>query len=301
MPRRRRQKINADPGTPRLRSTLSTASEPVRSAAWTVEHRVLWRAADLLRALAELVKWPFERIAWIAERKLIWPFQERTAGSGRIAGAAALATVAIGAIALGAITLSGGESGPSQVGAPAPVAAVTEPPQATTDAAPAEPVLRGAPPSFAVDRGVGVAAGADRGVTADPTTAPSSAADQSSEAAAATSSQKPVPAGPAAMKVARRFSNAFVFYEIGEKPARTTAVFEETTTPQLATALGERPPRQPEGIEVPQARVLNLVPGPRHGRTYTISASLLRVGATSELRLEIEKRNGSWVVTDVRG
>ena len=109
------------------------------------------------------------------------------------------------------------------------------------------------------------------------------------------------PAGPTAMKVARRFAEAFVFYEIGDKPARTEAIFDETTSRRLSTALEERPPRQPAGVDVPLARVLNLVPGPRSGSAYTVSASLLRLGVTSELRLEIEKVNGDWVVTDVRG
>jgi hypothetical protein len=121
------------------------------------------------------------------------------------------------------------------------------------------------------------------------------------EAGAATSSQEQVPAGPAAMRVARRFAEAFVFYEVGQKPERTQAIFEDTTSPRLATALEQRPPRQPAGVDVPQARVLNLVPGPRSGRTYSVSASLLRLGTTSELRLSIEKKNGTWVVTDVRG
>ena len=52
---------------------------------------------------------------------------------------------------------------------------------------------------------------------------------------------------------------------------------------------------------MPQARLLNLVPGPRHGDTYTVSASLLRVGTTSELRLDMRNLHGNWVVTDVRG
>jgi hypothetical protein len=54
-------------------------------------------------------------------------------------------------------------------------------------------------------------------------------------------------------------------------------------------------------VDVPQAKVLNLVPGPRRGKTYTVSASLLRIGTTSELRLELKKKNGNWVITDVRG
>jgi hypothetical protein len=103
------------------------------------------------------------------------------------------------------------------------------------------------------------------------------------------------------MKVARRFSEAFVFYEIGQRPARAQAVFDETATAELATALGERPPRLPADAKVPKARVVNLVPGPRAGKAYTVSVSLLRVGLTSELRLELNKKQGSWVITDVRG
>ena len=103
------------------------------------------------------------------------------------------------------------------------------------------------------------------------------------------------------MKVARRFSEAFVFYEIGQRPARAKAVFGETATAELATALGERPPRLPADAKVPKARVVNLVPGPRAGKAYTVSVSLLRVGLTSELRLELSKKNGSWLITDVRG
>jgi len=32
-----------------------------------------------------------------------------------------------------------------------------------------------------------------------------------------------------------------------------------------------------------------------------VSASLLRVGLTSELRLELNRKKGVWLVTDVRG
>jgi hypothetical protein len=52
---------------------------------------------------------------------------------------------------------------------------------------------------------------------------------------------------------------------------------------------------------VPKAHVVNLVPGPRAGKAYTVSVSLLRLGLTTELRLELSKKSGSWVVTDVRG
>ena len=49
--------------------------------------------------------------------------------------------------------------------------------------------------------------------------------------------------------------------------------------------------------------MLNVVPGPRSGDTFTLSASLLRVGVTSELRIDVQRNEGSgqWQVTDVLG
>ena len=262
-----------------------------------------------LRGLADGLSWPFERAAWSLERLLLWPLRERFAGrtpSGRGAGAAALVAIVVAA-ALAGVLLQPGDEAPRQQVAVA--TRTVAPPVAPQPRQPQEgPALQGVTPSFGVGKGVGVSKAAD----ADSTAAESATAGNEAEtgreaksseegAGATTSSTKPVPAGPAAMKVARRFSEAFVFYEIGERPARAKAVFGETATPQLASALGERPPRLPTGAKVPKARVVNLVPGPRAGRAYTVSVSLLRVGLTSELRLELSKRNGSWTITDVRG
>jgi hypothetical protein len=269
------------------------------------------RGKRFLLAVADIARWPFERAAWALERGVLWPLQERFAGrapTGRSAGAGALAAIAGAAILAGALLLPGDEQPPERAAAPARVALATPEPRAQTDR-PSGPVLRGVPPDFSVGKGVGVATASGGGTegkaaAASPGEASSSSSPPAAgegEAAASTSSKKPVPAGPAAMKVARRFSEAFVFYEIGERPARARAVFGETATPQLAEALGERPPRQPSEGGVPKARVVNLVPGPRAGKAYTVSASLLRVGLTSELRLELSKKRGAWLVTDVRG
>jgi hypothetical protein len=267
------------------------------------------RALRLLVAAGDAVRWPFERLGWLLERRLLWPLQQRLAGwrpHSSLAAAAALAALAGVAVVAGILWPSGGNGSPEQAAAPARVAIVTPPPQSGATP-PRGPALQGTPPSFGVGKGVGVSgpAGGDAGATDSEAaaTAAEAGADASppEEAAAATSSAKPVPAGPAAMKVARRFSNAFVFYEIGERPARAKTVFGETATPQLATALDERPPRLPADANVPKARVVNLVPGPRAGKAYTVSVSLLRVGLTTELRLELNKMNGRWLITDVRG
>ncbi|HET8862836.1 MAG TPA: hypothetical protein VFM94_06275 [Solirubrobacterales bacterium] len=261
-----------------------------------------------LLGVADAVRWPFERLAWSVERGVLWPLRERFAGrhpSGHRAGAAALGAIAIAAILVGVLLLPNqGTQTPEQTAAPTRVAIATPEPAPPTE--PKGPVLKGATPKFDVAGGVGVAKSASdapnaTNATADDETDPSTAGEPGEEAAATASSRKPVPAGPAAMKVARRFSEAFVFYEVGERPARAKTVFTETATPELAAALGERPPRQPAEAEVPKARVLNIVPGPRAGRAYTVSVSMLRVGLTTELRLELNKLHGAWVVTDVRG
>lgn len=263
-----------------------------------------------LGGVADAARWPFERVAWAFERVVLWPLRERFAGrspDGRSVGAASLVAIAA-AVLVGVLLLPGSDDAShEQAAAPTRVAIATPEPQPQIEK-PRGPVLKGATPSFGVGTGANVSKGADEEAgaaeaadagTETQTSADTAAAEEG--AAATTSSQKPVPAGPAAMKVARQFSNAFVFYEIGERPAQAKTVFGETASPQLAEALGERPPRLPADAKVPKARVVNLVPGPRAGKAYTVSVSLLRVGLTSELRLELNKKNGQWLVTDVRG
>ncbi len=268
------------------------------------------RSSRFLLGLADVVRWPFERFAWLLERRLIWPLRERIAGwgpTGSIAGAGALAALVAAAVLVGVLWPAGGGGSGQQVAAAPARGAIATPATEPQAAEPKEPVLQGVPPSFGVGKGVGVSSAAGDQAKSTEAGAPEAAPEASAETAqpeggaATTSSAKPVPAGPAAMKVAHRFSEAFVFYEIGERQARAKTVFGETATPQLATALGERPPRLPADAKVPKARVVNLVPGPRAGKAYTVSVSLLRVGLTSELRLELNKANGNWLVTDVRG
>jgi hypothetical protein len=279
-------------------------------------------AAERARRRLERLAWPFERAAWTVERRVLWPLRERTAGLGpsaRVAGAGALVAVAVAAVAAGAL-LSEGNGAESVERTPSRRVAVLPPPSSPADGS-SERALQGVPPTFAVGKGVGVArdstdgsaeaAGGGAGAakaSGEPEVAEASdgeagAGAASAEGAAATaSSAKPAPAGPQAMKVARRFADAFVFYEVGKRPARSKAVFGETATEQLAEALAERPPRLPQGAEVPKAKVVNLVPGPRRGRDYTVSVSLLRVGLTSELRITMHPdKSGAWKVSEILG
>jgi hypothetical protein len=110
------------------------------------------------------------------------------------------------------------------------------------------------------------------------------------------------PAPKAAKKVARRFAEAFVVYEVGGIDTKVRKAFGQTTTKQLSRSLLRRPPRQPASVKVPRAKVVNVVAGPSKGKVYTVSVSLLRVGVTSELRLEMEQGVGKkWQVTNVLG
>ena len=316
MPTLRRR--NSDPG--------AGAREPLRSslasAAWAVEDRVVWGAADVFRGLVEVVKWPCERIAWAVEHWLVWPIQEETALWSRPVRAAVLAGVVLLAgvgVAAGIVTSS--PSGGSDSSAPvafrvsAPGASAPAAPTAARDkaaAAVAGPVLHGSTEIVPSEHGGGV-------TKAEPPTEPppTHAAPEPPAAAGVTAERAGSPeatsgsdvAGPAAIAVAKKFSGAFVLYETGHDTAAVKAAFHETATPDLAQALLKRPPRLPANVKVPEAKVLNIVAGPKHGDTYTLSVSLLRVGVTSELRLDMQKapsgktpsKQPEWQVTDVLG
>ncbi|HEX7293694.1 MAG TPA: hypothetical protein VF259_04045 [Solirubrobacterales bacterium] len=262
--------------------------------------------ASRLRGAIDVLRWPFERVAWAVEAKLVWPLRERLAGWSppRHLIAGALCAIAIGAVAVGAVlvTSEGGESeDPQRLAKAAPN---TSEPAFTPDAL-EEPSLQGAPPVLGLDEAVatappssGEAATEDVVRSTEGEDAPS---EETAPSASASASSEPVAAGPDAMKVARRFAEAFVVYEVGEQRALARETFDETAAPALAGALTKRPPRQPENVKVPRAKVVNIVPGPRRGKAYSVSVALLRVGVTSELRLELRRNEDGWLVTDVRG
>jgi hypothetical protein len=267
----------------------------------------------------------FEDLSLALREHLLWPVEDRLLGlgrSGRAAVAGGAVVLALG-LGIGGYSLVG--SGSSEPAPTAPVAVVSKPALEPTPAAPApkpeskpEPTLHGAAPVFKpADGQEKVGQSKDVESAADPAATPAHTGNPASDtitsspsgAAAATTSSaaRPAdlpdgpPAGPAAVAVARKFADAFVVYETGgAEEARET--FKATATPELTKALMRRPPRQPAGVEVPQAKVLNVVPAPSHGTIYPLSVSLLRVGATSELRLEMEQlKNQGWRVTNVLG
>ena len=99
----------------------------------------------------------------------------------------------------------------------------------------------------------------------------------------------------------RALRRAFVTYEVGRTNAKVENAFRATASPPLVRALAQRPPRLPAKVDVPKARVLNVVAGRKRGRTLSVSVALLRLGATSELRLQLDKTKAGWLISDVRG
>lgn len=294
-------------GRPKINSAAPIRSS-LADAAFAVEERLVWGGTDLLRGAVDAIRWPFERLVWAVERGLVWRLDERTGGwseSVRTGGALALALLAAGAGVLGLVWAAG--NGGSATLAHEASAPVVKP----VAAAPVEPapVLHGPAPDFKA--------------TAPSSTRPNAASDGSSgtgdgssETSAATGSAPPtelststaskapaVPAGPKATAVAHRFANAFVRYETGQTDAKVRAAFAATATPHLTRALLRRPPRLPANVKVPKAKVLNIVPGPKRGDTYTMSVSLLRVGVTSELRIGVERdaKTGEPQVKEILG
>jgi len=300
----RRPKINAGHRAARLRALGAAVTGRAGDAGGAIQERIAWPVSDFLRGLFDVVRWPFERVAWAVERVVVWPLGDRAARwgvPGRAVVLSGVALLAVGALSFAAIR--GGEGNgeePAIVVAPVKTTAAETP-----EPEPATPVLQGAVPDFAPEAGdiaTKKVAKANTAIGSDPDTA----TDSPGEPAGATlssASGKVADPGPAAIDVARRFSDAFVLYETGRSDPEVRAALDATASPRLTRALLRRPPRLPANVKVPKAKVLNVVPGPRSGDTFTLSASLLRVGVTSELRLDVqrEESSGQWQVTDVLG
>ena len=267
----------------------------------------------------------FEDASLALREHLVWPVEDwflglSDRGRAAVAGGAVVAVLGLG---IGASSLGGaGNSEPAS----ATVAAVPQKTAPSTPSEPAEPeaepTLHGAAPVFKSQKDEGQAkVGGSEGVgsesapaapaanTGDPATdtfssspAARPAANASNSASTSSATVDGPPAGPAAIAVAHKFADAFVVYETGGDEDTVRKAFGATATPELTKALMRRPPRQPAGVKVPQAKVLNVVPAPSHGKVYPLSVSLLRVGVTSELRLDMQKSDkGKWLVTDVLG
>lgn len=298
--------------------------EGVAGIGWGLRERLLWPLGDRFKDSSEVVRWPFERFAWALQRALVWPLKDRLDsldGRGRIVATAG-AAAAVGAIGVAIVVLagSGGSSGEPAAAQVAVAPSPASKPATGPGPEPRAPTLHGTAPVFkapAKSKGpaeVGGAEAIESSSTSSAAASSSAATDKissrpSSPTAAATTSaaaeEAAIPgpeAGVKAIAVAQRFSKAFVVYETGGELSKVRQEFAQTTTTELAKALLKRPPRLPADVEVPKAKVVNVVPGPSREGVYTLSVSLLRVGVTSELRLEMEKMNkDGWRVTNVLG
>jgi len=261
----------------------------------------------------------FEDLSLALRDRVVWPLEDHYRSFSRegraiVAGGTVILALVLG---IGGYSLAGSGSDDA---APAAQVVATAPAPEPAAAKPAPkpdpaPTLQGATPVFKApakqeDSKVSTSQPIEEGVTAPSGKTGNAATDAiSSKPAApgATASAADVsldgpPAGPAAIAVARKFADAFVVYETGGEESAVRRTFKATAVPDVTRALLRRPPRQPAGVKVPKAKVLNVVPAPSHDRIYPVSVSLLRVGATSELRLEMEQlKNKQWRVSNVLG
>lgn len=293
-------------------------------------------AEDAAIAAGEGLRHGADGALWAFQRRLLWPLQDRLRnldGPARtLAGAAVLlVAVAVGVAGLLWVASGGSGSSPTTVSQVAETSTVhTTAPAPAPEKKQAAPTLHGAAPVFAPDKsseggtggvssqGAGKsssdseasaeeeAASAESAATASAGTSAATGKISSSPAAATSTARASTPsgppAGPAALAAAREFSDAFVIYEIGGTDAKVRAAFHASASRQLAHSLLRRPPKQPATVKVPQAKVVNVVAAPSQGSVYPVSVSLLRVGVTSELRLELEQvKKGDWQVVNVLG
>jgi hypothetical protein len=308
----------------RNRDAKATGRRPLRSsltsAAWAVEDRIALGVGDFLHATGEVVRRPFERASYAIESFFVWPIREETDGwsqAARYATLCALALLAAVGIAAGILVSDRSEGGGGEPvarsAAPGPPIVAKPVPRPQVEVTkPAGPQLHGVAPDFGAESGGGVPESARReAAAAAKATRESGVSKVSPEKGGKASAKGGADvAGPDAIVVAREFAGAFVLYETGRTDSDVKKTFARTASPQLSQALLKRPPRLPAGVKVPKAKVLNVVSGPKQGDTYNLSVSLLRVGATSELKLEMRKVPGGqrgegeparWLVTDVRG
>jgi hypothetical protein len=285
----------------------------VADSIWSAQDRVRSGLPGVFGSIVDAVEWPFERISYALRKKLIWPLEDRAETAAAPIRALSFAVVVVLAAGAGVAGLVWAAPDGSHNTAPAPIA-VTSAPVTQAKAAPekpAAPTLHGAPPVFKpvqtqpaseVDPAKAIVKSTPTESSAKSTSSPATTSTATSSGSAKVVTVDGPPAGPRAISVARDFAGAFVLYETGSSDSGVRQDFGATATPALAKALLRRPPRLPANVKVPKAKVVNVVPAPSHGDVYPVSVSLLRVGATSELRLEMEQLKGDgWRVINVLG
>ncbi|MDQ2622763.1 MAG: hypothetical protein M3Y45_06960 [Actinomycetota bacterium] len=260
--------------------------------------------------------WPFLQAAWIVRKYVLWPVADSFRGIFRgignatggffrafryrspfaYIGATLAVTVTAGAVAAAFYFYKQSEEAPvSPVVAQAPVQPVdtvvtpaTPPAESSQPASTGEDTLKGVVPSFNTagqQNGNGSGGNGSNGSQSDP--------EESLVKPAAVPDAKP-------LQVAHQFASTFVEYEVGKKSAAKK--LNRTSTAKLSRELRKNPPKLPAGGKVPKATVMNVVKGEKNKDRLDVSVSLLRSGATSELRLGlVRSESAGWQVSEVRG
>jgi hypothetical protein len=251
---------------------------------------------------------PLKRLWWFVEKHLLWPIGDsfsrvKNALSYRspiaYVGATLMLCVTAGAVAAAFYFYDQanqpGGAAPQTAEAPVGEETVIAPvsPPATVPAPPSEntgrDTLDGVVPDFSSQDGSKSGSGQDSGNGSDP-------ADQELPATVVRPSSAP-DGGP--LRTAHEFARTFVGYEVGDRKA--AGDLRDTATPKLARELRSDPPRLPSNGQIPKATVMNVVAGEKDGDRMAVSVSLMRSGATSELRLAMTKADGQWLVSEVKG
>jgi len=251
--------------------------------------------------------WPIRRIGWFLEKYVLWPIGDsfrRFANSFRYRspfayiGVTLMVTLTAGAVAAAVYFYNQSENpdeAPVVADSTVPAETVIPPvptpttttvtPDTTPNAGNGDDTLQGVVPSFAT--------------TAKKNGKKGNGQGQNQQLPNTVVRPAPVPKSPP-LKVAHKFASTFVGYEVGEKNAKN--LFRSTATKDLAKELSEDPPKLPSTGQIPRATVVNVVRGNRDKDSMDVSVSLMRTGATSELRLALVKEKGKgWLVSQVRG
>lgn len=249
--------------------------------------------------------WPIRRFYWFVEKHFLWPVADtfkRVANSfsyrSPLAYIGTTMLLTLTGAAIGAAVYFHNEAdNPPAVTAQAPVdpetviaATPTPPPPATVvpeNKAKADDTLKGVVPDFEN--------------SSDTTTSDKgSGSDQTDKPKLPATVVKPtkVPDSPP-LKVAHNFAETFVDYEVGKQGVARD--FQKTATTKLSKELKADPPRQPSNGKIPKATVMNVLKGKKKAGKLDVSVSLMRSGATSELRLALTQEKNKWLVSEVRG
>lgn len=257
------------------------------------------------------ITWPIRRAYWFVEKHLLWPisdsFKKLAAAISRgfryrspIAYIGATMLLTLTAAAIGAAVYFHNEAKDAETPLTAQVPTDPETVIATTPTPP--PTLPSAPANEAKgdDTLKGVVPNFEN--SSDKTGKPdksSTTGDDSPSLPETVVRPSDEPDSPP-LKVAHSFAMTFVDYEVGKKGVAKD--FVKTATAKLSKELKQDPPRQPSNGDIPKATVMNVVKGDKNGGKLDVSVSLMRSGATSELRLALEEgKKNRWLVSEVRG